>query len=100
MKMMIYAIGGKWVAGPSGDEYVGAAHDAITAARLLDLVELKGGYAVSVHGDDLHMLNAVSGECGLWEARTMVALWLAKEQNRSFDDQLSRNQQENYSERW
>lgn len=80
MKMTIYAIGGKWSAGPSGDEYVGVAHDAVTASNLLDLVEMKGGYAVSLHGDDLHTLNAISGECGMREARTMVALWLAKEQ--------------------
>lgn len=80
MKMTIYAIGGKWNAGPSGDEYVGTAYDAVTAANLFNLVEMKGGYAVSLHGDNLESLNAISGECGLREARIMVALWLAKEE--------------------
>jgi hypothetical protein len=84
MKMMIYAIGGKWASGPSGDEYVGEAHDAVTASNLLDLVELKGGYAVSLHGDNL----AISGECGMKEARTMVTLWLVKEEDRRFNKQL------------
>lgn len=80
MKMMIYAIGGKWVSGPSGDEYVGEAHDAITASSLLDLVEMKGGYAVSLHGDNLGSLNAISGECCMKHARSMVNLWKVKEQ--------------------
>ena len=88
MKMTIYAIGGKWASGPSGDEYVGEAHDAVTASNLLDLVELKGGYAVSLHGDNLGCLNAISGECGMKEARTMVTLWLVKEEDRRFNKQL------------
>jgi hypothetical protein len=80
MKMTIYAIGGKWNAATTGDEYVGTAHDAVTASSLLDLVEMKGGYAVSLHGDNLGCLNAISGECGMREARSMVNLWLAKEE--------------------
>jgi hypothetical protein len=75
----IYAIGGNWNPGPSGDEFVGCAYDASTALSLLDLVELKGGYAVSLHGDNLHTLNAVSGECGVREARIMFKLWKEKE---------------------
>jgi hypothetical protein len=81
MKMMIYAIGGRWALNTSfGDTFVGCAHDAVTASSLLDLVESKGGYAVSLHGDNLGCLNAISGECGMREARTMVALWQAKEE--------------------
>ena len=90
MKMNIYAIGGKWASGPSGDECVGVAHDALTAASLLDLVELKGGYAVSLHGDNLGCLNAISGECGIRQARSMVTLWSVKERDSRFDKQLSR----------
>jgi hypothetical protein len=76
----IYAIGGKWNPGPSGDQFVGCAYDATTALSLLDLVESKGGYAVSLHGNDLHMqsLNAISGECGVREARIMFTLWDSK----------------------
>lgn len=81
MKMMIYAIGGKWEPGLSGSEFVGCAYDSVTAMSLLDLIELKGGYAVSLHGDDLHTLNAISGECSIREARVMFTLWKAKENN-------------------
>lgn len=79
MKMMIYAIGGNWAADAAGSEFVGCAYDATTALNLLNLVEMKKGYAVSLHGDGLENLNAISGECGVREARIMFTLWREKE---------------------
>ena len=75
----IYAIGGRWNPGPSGDEYVGCAYDAITALSLLDLVESKGGYAVSLHGTILHWFAANSGECSVLQARNTFVMWRDKE---------------------
>jgi len=66
----VYAIGGKWQAGPSGDCIVGTAHDTITFLNLLDLVEMKGGYAVSMHGT--FGTNLISGEYRLTDARNIL----------------------------
>ena len=76
MNMEIYAIGGKWQAGPSGDCPVGTAHDNLTFNSLMDLVELKGGYAVSLHGtvSATGDYNAVSGEYSLNDARNLVKI--------------------------
>lgn len=65
MKAMIYAIGGTWTC----DHLVGCAYDANTALSLIELVESKGGYAVSVHGD----INGkqISGEMSLKSAKMM-----------------------------
>lgn len=70
MNITVYAIGGKWQAGPSGDCIVGTTHDTITFLNLLDLVEMKGGYAVSIHGT--FGTNLISGEYSLTDARNLV----------------------------
>lgn len=74
MDIKIYAIGGKWQAGFTGDCFVGTAHDSLTFTSLLDLVELKGGYMVSMHGTfgtDSN-LPFISGEYSLTDARNLV----------------------------
>jgi hypothetical protein len=76
MNITVYAIGGKWSPGPSGDCPVGTAHDDLTFTSLLDLVETKSGYAVSLHGtvsgkDDY---TAISGEYSLADARNLVKI--------------------------
>lgn len=76
MNITLYAIGGKWQAGPSGDCIVGTAHDTHTFLSLLDLVELKGGYMVSMHGTfgtDSN-LPFISGEYSLTDARNLVKI--------------------------
>lgn len=74
MNIKIYAIGGKWYAGNTGDCPVGTAIDPTTFINLLDLVELKGGYCVSLHGtfgtDSNHPF--ISGEYSLTDARSLV----------------------------
>ena len=64
MNIKIFAIG------RNGESFMGTAHDAWTALSLLELVESKGGYAVSLHGNDGTTPNAVSGEFLLVEARS------------------------------
>jgi hypothetical protein len=63
MNIKIFAIG------RNGESFMGTAHDAWTALSLLELVESKGGYAVSLHGN-YGTPNAVSGELLLVEARS------------------------------
>ena len=76
MDIKIYAIGGKWQAGFTGDCFVGTAHDRLTFTSLLDLVELKGGYMVSMHGtvSATGDYTAVSGEYSLNDARNLVKI--------------------------
>ena len=71
MNIKIHAIGGKWEAALIGDCPVGTAHDPLTFANLLDLVELKGGYAVSLHGT-IGNLPQISGEYILTDARNLL----------------------------
>lgn len=71
MRALIYAIGGDWKPSASGDHYLGAAHDVTTALSLIDLVESKGGYAVSIHAIGLGKDWAVSGEFGVDAARKL-----------------------------
>lgn len=73
MNIAIFAIGGKWQSGPSGDCIVGTAHDTITFLSLLDLVEMKGGYMVSMHGT--FGTNIISGEYNLNDARNLVHIF-------------------------
>jgi hypothetical protein len=63
MNIHIFAIGGKWNPIHGGSEFVGTAINVKTAQSLLDLVESKGGYAVSLHG------NNISGEFSIKDAR-------------------------------
>ena len=76
MDIKIYAIGGKWQAGPSGDCPVGTAHDSLTFNSLMDLVDSKGGYAVSLHGtvSTTGDYTAVSGEYSLTDARNLLKI--------------------------
>jgi hypothetical protein len=76
MNITLYAIGGKWNPGPSGDCLVGTAHDHLTFTSLLDLVETKGGYAVSMHGTVTTEgdYTAISGEYSLTDARNLVQI--------------------------
>ena len=76
MNITVYAIGGKWQAGPGGDCIVGTARDTITFLNLIDLVELKGGYAVSMHGtvSGKSDYTAVSGEYSLTDARNLIRI--------------------------
>jgi hypothetical protein len=71
MRALIYAIGGEWKPSASGDHYLGAAHDVTTALSLIDLVESKGGYAVSIHAIGLSKNWAVSGEFSVDAARKL-----------------------------
>lgn len=66
MNIKVYGIGGKWQAGNKGDCPVGTATDPLTFTSLIDLVELKGGYAVSLHGGD------ISGAYSLADARDIL----------------------------
>jgi hypothetical protein len=74
MLIRIHAIGGEFVPGPGGDTYIGTAHDPTTALTLLDYVELKKGYAVSLHGDGLIGMHAFSGVETLARARDLFRL--------------------------
>lgn len=76
MDIKIYAIGGKWQAGSTGDCFIGTSYDTLTFMSLLDLVELKGGYCVSMHGTfgtDSN-LPFISGEYSLTDARNLVKI--------------------------
>lgn len=72
MNIKVFAIGGKWEAALTGDCPVGTAHDPFTFINLLDLVELKGGYAVSLHGN--WGTNMISGEYILNDARNLAKI--------------------------
>lgn len=71
MDIKIYGIGGKLQAGSTGDCFVGTAYDTLTYSSLLDLVELKGGYMVSMHGTFGN--NRISGEYSLTDARNLLS---------------------------
>lgn len=76
MKIYVYAIGGNWNPGPSGDCLIGSATDTTTFLSLLDLVESKNGYAVSLHGTfgtDSN-LPFISGEYSLTDARNLTKI--------------------------
>lgn len=76
MNIKVFAIGGKWEAALTGDCPVGTAIDPFTLVNLLDLVELKGGYCVSLHGTfgtDSN-LPFISGEYNLTDARNLVKI--------------------------
>lgn len=76
MKIYVYAIGGNWNPGFGGDCLVGSATDTTTFQSLLDLTELKGGYAVSLHGTfgtDSN-LPFISGEYTLTDARNLTKI--------------------------
>ena len=64
MNIKMFAIGWDQPSN-TGDVYVGAVTDTTTAHSLLDLVESKGGYAVSLHG------NGISGEYSIKDARKL-----------------------------
>jgi hypothetical protein len=74
MKIKVYAIGGKWEATLTGDCPVGTAHDTFTLINLIDLVELKGGYCVSLHGTFGTDNALISGEYSLADARNLVKI--------------------------
>ena len=69
MDIKMFAIGGQWRwsinATSTGDVYVGTITDTTTAHRLIDLVESRGGTAVSLHG------NGISGEFTIKDARNL-----------------------------
>lgn len=65
MNMKVFAIGGL-----IGECPVGTAHDPFTFLNLLELVELKGGYAVSLHG--VYDNKTFSGEYLLKDAKNIV----------------------------
>jgi len=76
MDIKIYGIGGKLQAGYTGDCFVGTAYDTLTYSSLLDLVELKEGYMVSMHGTfgtDSN-LPFISGEYSLTDARNLLQI--------------------------
>lgn len=77
MNVKIYAIGGNL-----NDKYVGTAIDGATGLSLIDLIEMTGGYACSVHGDGLDNMCAVSGEVSTKQARVMFTV--AKEREKVF----------------
>lgn len=74
MNIRFYAIGGQWDPGTTGDCAIGTARNSLTAFSLLDLVELKDGYAVSLHGTN-QKGDMISGEFTLREAREMFTAW-------------------------
>jgi hypothetical protein len=74
MRIRVYAIGGEFVPDAGGDVYIGTAHDATTALTLLDYVERRGGYAVSLHGDGLIGMHEFSGVETLTRARDLFRL--------------------------
>jgi hypothetical protein len=74
MKINIFAIGGKFEAGPSGDEFIGTAHDPRTALSLINYVEQCGGYAVSLHGTGLNGIHDISETATLARARSMFVV--------------------------
>lgn len=71
MDIKIYGIGGKLQAGSTGDCYIGTAHDTTTFLSLVDLVELQGGYMVSLHGTFGKIIRT-SGEYSLADARNLI----------------------------
>ena len=71
-KITVYGIGGKLLAGPSGDCLVGTAHDLVTFGTLLNFVRMKGGYAVSLHG--IVDGAAVSGEYSMADAFLLLVI--------------------------
>ena len=71
-KITVYGIGGKLLAGPSGDCLLGTAHDRITFGTLVGFVKLKGGYAVSLHG--IVDGSTVSGEYSIADAFLLLAV--------------------------
>lgn len=73
MDIKVYAIGGRWNPGPTGDAPVGTAQDPLTLSNLIDLVEFKGGYAVSLHGTSRNMPQ-ISGEYSLADARNLAKI--------------------------
>lgn len=77
MNVKIYAIGGNL-----NDKYVGTAIDGATGLSLIDLIEMTGGYACSVHGDGLDNMCAVSGEVSTKQARVMFIV--AQEREKVF----------------
>lgn len=74
MQIRIHAIGGEFFADAGGDAYIGTAHDATTALTLIDYVERRGGYAVSLHGSGLIGIHAFSGVETLARARDLFRL--------------------------
>lgn len=71
--VQVFAIGGNWRLSnmtSTGDCLVGRATDMTTLNSLIDLVEARRGYAVSLHGDVGD--QTVSGEMLLAEARALV----------------------------
>lgn len=72
MDIKVYAIGGRWNPGPTGDAHVGSAQDPFTLSNLIDLVECKGGYAVSLHGTGDGKM--ISGEYSLEDARNLAKI--------------------------
>ncbi len=76
MNIYVYAIGGNWTPGPTGDCPIGSATTTLTYSSLLELVESKGGYAVSLHGTfgtDSN-LPFISGEYSLTDARNLLKI--------------------------
>lgn len=77
MEITIYGIGGRCSIGSStGDCLIGKAYDTQTFLSLISLVELKGGYAVSMHGTfgTNSNLPFISGEYSLNDARNLVQI--------------------------
>lgn len=73
MHVRVFAIGGNWSIAnmtSTGDCFVGNASDLTTLNSLIDLVELKRGYAVSLHGNIGD--ETISGEMLLADARAWV----------------------------
>jgi len=70
MNIRIYAIGGNFPDTPSGDFFIGTAHDADTGLSLIHYAEMRGCNAVSLHGDGLDLVGGqASGEFLMSDAR-------------------------------
>ena len=71
-KITVYGIGGKLLAGPSGDCLVGTAYDRLTFGSLLGFVKSKESYAVSLHGTIDG--NTISGEYSIADAFLLLVV--------------------------